>query len=152
VRISKRIIESANPLVLLLSLSGLVCACVTPAPRPEFLTAPTANVEHERVRVPAQRVTSHLKEQFEGLAPNQFVPGIIRLSEKPDLRTVSEVIEAEDNGRRRAAVISHLRQHSLSTQSRILDSLSELATAGLALDISINPDATQIKNIIYTEK
>lgn len=129
--VSKRIVESANPLVLLLSLSGLVCACVTPAPRPEFLTAPTANVEHERVRVPAQRVTSHLKEQFEALSPRQFVPGIIRLSEKLDLRTVSEVIEAEDKSRRRAAVISHLRQHALTTQSDILDSLSKLEKAGL---------------------
>jgi serine protease AprX len=76
-----------------------------------------------------------LKEQIKALEGGQFVPVIIRLSGKADLRTANSVIEAVDKSHRRAAVISHLRQHALKTQRNILDSLSTLQTAGLVRNI-----------------
>jgi hypothetical protein len=126
VKVNKRIVSSTKSLVLLLSLSGLVCACVSP----ESGTTRIAN--EERQPVPVQRVTSHLKQQFEEIEVSEFLPVIIRLFETSDLRMASRVIEAAGKSHRRDAVISHLRQHALNTQSEILDSLSALQTAGLA--------------------
>ena len=128
---NKYIGYSARPLVLLLSISILVCACVSP----EFDTAQTANEDQQPVPSAAQRVTSHLKEQFEALDGTQFVPVIIRLSGEAELRTANRVIEAVDKSHRRAAVISHLQQHANSTQRDVLNSLSTLQTAGLVGNI-----------------
>ena len=142
-RVNKRIVNAARPLILLLTFSGLVCACVSP----ELDSAQTANKDHQAAPDTGQRVTSHLKDQFEALEARQFVPVIIRLSEESGLRTASHVIETEDKRHRRAAVISHLRQHALNTQSDVLDSLSSLQTAGLVR----NAQPLWLVNVISAE-
>jgi len=131
VRVNKRIVDAARPLVLLSIIASLVCACVSP----EIDSARTANEDQQLAPGAAQRVTSHLKDQFDALEGRQFVPVIIRLSEKSDLRKADAVIYAEGKSHRRAAITSHLRQHALITQSEIRNSLSELQTAGLVRNV-----------------
>ena len=128
---------------MLLSFSGLVCGCANP----EFDSAASARQVQQAVPDSTHRVTSHLKDQIAALEGQQFVPVIIRLSEESDLRTASRVIEAEDNSHRRAALISHLRQHALNTQGDVLDSLYSLQTAGLVR----NAQPLWVVNVISAE-
>lgn len=121
-----RIDYFAVRLVLLLSITGLVCACASPE-------TDTARSAKDVLRTAsAERVTSHLKDRFEAIEARQFVPVLIRLSDQANLRTASQVIGAETKGHRRAAVISQLQQHALRTQGVVIESLAELQAAGLA--------------------
>ena len=83
----------------------------------------------------AQRVAPHLQQQFETVAATQFLPVVIRLSANPDLGAASSVNTAVGKSNRRAAVISHLRQHALSAQRQTLASLSSLQAAGLVRNV-----------------
>ena len=141
--VNKRIVCAAKPLVLLFSLSNLIGACVSP----EIESASTANDGWQPVPDAAQRVTPHLMDQFDSLEASNFVPVIIRLSAKPDLRTAAGVVAAASKSDRRQAVISHLRQHAHSTQGDVLESLSSLQTAGFARNVQ----ALWVANVISAE-
>ncbi len=130
-RVNKRIVDAARPLVLLSIIASLVCACISP----EIDSARKASELQQPGPDTAQRITPHLQDQFDTLDARQFLPVIIRLSELPDLRTAANVNTAVGKGNRRAAVISHLRQHAMHAQRETLDSLSSLQAAGLVRNV-----------------
>ena len=88
-RDNKRIVYAAGMLVLLLSLASFIGACVSR----DLDSVRTANEGRQPFPGAAQRVTPHLKSQFESLEARQFVPVIIRLSGQSDLRMAGRVIE-----------------------------------------------------------
>ncbi|MDH3266206.1 MAG: S8 family serine peptidase, partial [Gammaproteobacteria bacterium] len=130
VSVSNRIVRSVSLLLMLLCGGGYIAACTSQPPQPAS-GLPTL-ADNQDTDDQERRVSPQLSEQFNAVATGQFIPVIIRLTEKSDLRTVDAVIQATSKSRRRTAVIAHLQQTARRSQAAVLNLMSELEAAGLA--------------------
>jgi subtilisin family serine protease len=131
VRVNKYIVHAMQRLLLPLAFISVLGACASP----DSGSAQNPSELQQSVSGGAQRLTPHLKDQFDALEAQQFLPVIIRLSDQADLREAESVTNAAGKVGRKAAAISYLRQHAVTTQREILDSLSSLETAGLVRNV-----------------
>jgi len=128
---SKHLFNAARLLILLLSISSGLSGCAA------------SDVESSQQAIQLQRagpdivkrVAPHLQQQFDTIDSAEFLPVIIRLSEKPRLSSVDSIIAATDKSDRRVAVISHLRQHAYDSQRETLAALFTLQQAALVRNV-----------------
>jgi len=130
-QVNKRFFNAAKSLVFLTTIISFLGACAGSG-----IDSSQPAIQLQRAGPEAaQRVAPHLQKQFETVEATQFLPVVIRLSADPGLRAADGVVTAIGKSNRRAAVISHLREHALSAQRQTLNSLSGLQAAGLVRDV-----------------
>jgi serine protease AprX len=80
-------------------------------------------------------VADGVRAKLDGLAPGEFVPAVVRLKQKVDLRSVVAIQNATNKSERRQAVIAHLQQFATQEQSNTIQAMSVLEAEGLVRNV-----------------
>ncbi len=92
-------------------------------------------------------VTPALSSQLDDARPGDFLPILIRLDTRPDLKTDEAYRNAADKADQRAAVINYLQGFARDSQGNLLQSIRWLQEDGLARNI----EPLWIANVISVE-
>jgi serine protease AprX len=123
--------SAARPLVLLASVISILIGCAA-----SDVDSSQQAIQLQRAGPDTEdRVAPHLQQQFDTVDAADFLPVIIRLSEKSRLSSVDSITEATSKSDRRAAVIAYLQQHAHDSQSETLAALSTLQDAELVRNV-----------------
>jgi len=129
--VSKCIFNAARLLILLAGINSILSGCAA-----SDVDSSQQAIQLQRAGPDtAKRMAPHLQQQFDTIDTAEFLPVIIRLSEKPRLSSADSIIAATDKSDRRAAVISHLRQHARDSQRETLAALFTLQEAELVRNV-----------------
>ncbi len=80
-------------------------------------------------------VTSGIRSELDALESNEFLPVIIRLQEKADVRSVAAIQQATDKYQLRQAIAAHLQGFAANSQSEIVSVIEALESDGLVRDV-----------------
>jgi subtilisin family serine protease len=129
--VSKCIFNAARLLIVLAGINSILSGCAA-----SDVDSSQHTIQLQRAGPDAaQLVAPHLQQQFDTVEATQFLPVVIRLSADPGLGSADSIIAAIGKSNRRAAVISHLRQHAHDSQRETLAALFTLQEAELVRNV-----------------